>query len=462
MKRAQRDARHSRLAARLQARVVVVVLAFAVLTGAAAATGQPAAAAGTTRVQDISMQSSVTALAAPIVGLVATPTGKGYWRVAADGGVLTAGDARFYGSASGRAHAPIVAIVATRSGNGYWLTDRVGEVFTFGDAKYHGSMAGHPLNLPIVGMAATPSGSGYWLVASDGGIFSYNAPFLGSTGAIQLNQPIVGMAATPNGNGYWLVASDGGVFSYNAPFFGSTGAIQLNEPITGMAPAPHGDGYTMVAADGGLFRFGASSPFYGSAVNACPGAPAVAVAMSPHTFGYWITFADARTYAFSPSTATPKCAPATASKTDAMAADLFHRLNDERTARHIAPLTWDSTLGNYAEVWSVNMASGGFRHSAIGNLLGPYNFVGENIAAGTSGTLAGSLHNAWMHSDGHRQNILNPGFTHVGVGVYCSANGSMWLTENFGHPTSAGNPSTGYGIPAVDPVARPDSGSLHC
>ena len=44
-----------------------------------------------------------------------------------------------------------------------------------------------------------PDGHGYWLVASDGGIFSYNAPFLGSTGAIKLNQPVVGMAFTPAG-----------------------------------------------------------------------------------------------------------------------------------------------------------------------------------------------------------------------------------------------------------------------
>jgi uncharacterized protein YkwD len=461
MMRARREEARTRLATRLQARGAVAALAFAVLAGTTTATGS-AAAAGTSRVQGITVQSSITALAAPIVGLAATPTGNGYWRVGADGGVLTAGDAHYYGGANGRANAPIVAIAATHSGHGYWLTDRLGEVFSFGDARFHGSMGGHRLNLPIVGMAATPSGSGYWLVASDGGIFSFNAPFLGSTGAIHLNQPIVGMAATPNGHGYWLVASDGGVFSYHAPFFGSTGAIHLNQPITGMAAAPGGGGYTMVAADGGLFRFGVSSPFYGSAVNACPGAPAVAVAMSPHAVGYWITFADARTYAFSPSTATPKCTPATASKTDVMAADLFHRLNDERAARSIPPLTWDPTLGNYAEVWSVNMAGNGFRHSAIGNLLGPYNFVGENIAAGSAGTTAGSLHDAWMHSDGHRQNILNPGFTHVGVGVYCSVNGSMWLTENFAHPSSAGNPSTGFGVPPLDPVARPDSGSLHC
>jgi uncharacterized protein YkwD len=145
-----------------------------------------------------------------------------------------------------------------------------------------------------------------------------------------------------------------------------------------------------------------------------------------------------------------------------MAADLFARVNDERAARHLAPVSWDPTLANYAAAWSANMASQGFRHSAIGNLLGPYNYLGENIAAGGGTTLAGSLHNAWMHSDGHRANILAPGFTRLGVGVFCSANGSIWLTEDFGHPSAAGPPQTSSTTPPLYPIARPDSGTLHC
>jgi len=35
---------------------------------------------------------------APIVGMAATPTGKGYWLVGADGGVFTFGDAVFFGN----------------------------------------------------------------------------------------------------------------------------------------------------------------------------------------------------------------------------------------------------------------------------------------------------------------------------------------------------------------------------
>ena len=80
---------------------------------------------------------------------------------------------------------------------------------------------------PIAGMAVDPV-TGDWLVASDGGIFSYNAPFLGSTGNIQLNQPVVGMAASGDGVGYWLVAADSSMSHLLAtPFYGSAGHIRL-------------------------------------------------------------------------------------------------------------------------------------------------------------------------------------------------------------------------------------------
>jgi uncharacterized protein YkwD/ribosomal protein L24E len=401
-------------------------------------------------------------LAAPIVGVAATPTGRGYWRVAADGGVLAAGDAKYYGSAVGKPHDTIVGIAATPTGRGYWLVDRKGAIFRFGDATNHGSMAGHPLAYPIVGMAATPSGTGYWLVATDGGVFAFHAPYRGSTGGIRLNKPIVGMAPTPDGQGYWLVASDGGIFAFHAHFYGSTGNIRLNKPITGMAVYPGGTGYTMVASDGGVFRFPGNTPFYGSAVHACQNGPAVAITMSKGAVGYWIAFSDARTFAFSPSSPSPTCGPTGTTRADVAVKDLFSRVNAERARRGLPALSWDPTLASYASRWSANMGAYGFRHSNIGSLLGAYNYVGENIAQGGAGVTAGSLHDAWMHSDGHRSNILAPGFTRVGIGVYCRSDGSLWTTQDFARPVAAGSPPLPSGTPPVDPIARPDAGSSHC
>jgi len=180
---------------------------------------------------------------------------------------ITATNAEASSASPSTATSPVVGMVPSPSGRGYWEVASNGAVFAYGDAQFYGSMGGHPLNQPIVGMAATPDGRGYWLVASDGGIFAYgDAQFYGSMGGRPLNQPIVGIAATPQG-GYWEVASDGGIFSFGpgAQFYGSMGGHPLNRPVVGMAATPTGGGYWEVATDGGLFSFGPGAQFYGSA-----------------------------------------------------------------------------------------------------------------------------------------------------------------------------------------------------
>ena len=66
------------------------------------------------------------------------------------------------------------------------------------------------------------------------------------------------------------------------------------------------------------------------------------------------------------------------------------------------------------------MGGSNLHHSNIGSLLGPFDYVGENIAMGSAGVSAGALHVAWMHSQEHRDNILSPGYQEVGIGVYCA------------------------------------------
>ena len=61
---------------------------------------------------------------------------------------------------------------ATPSGKGYWLVAADGGIFSYGDATFVGSMGGHPLNRPIVGMSTDPATGGYWEVATEGGIFA--------------------------------------------------------------------------------------------------------------------------------------------------------------------------------------------------------------------------------------------------------------------------------------------------
>jgi hypothetical protein len=86
--------------------------------------------------------------------MAATPSGKGYWFVASDGGIFSFGDARFLGStAGGPSRSPVAGVVVTRSGNGYWVVAADGVVTAFGDAVLLGVPVG-PLNRPVVALAA--------------------------------------------------------------------------------------------------------------------------------------------------------------------------------------------------------------------------------------------------------------------------------------------------------------------
>ncbi|CAG4926064.1 unnamed protein product [Acidithrix sp. C25] len=255
------------------------------------------------------LNPAISNLNKPIVGMAATPDGKGYWLVASDGGIFTYGDAAFYGSAGAiPLNKPIVGMASTPDGKGYWLVASDGGIFTYGDAAFYGSAGAIPLNKPIVGMASTPDGKGYWLVASDGGIFTYgDAAFYGSAGAIPLNKPIVGMASTPDGKGYWLVASDGGIFTYgDAAFYGSAGAIPLNKPIVGMASTPDGKGYWLVASDGGIFTYG-DAAFWGS--EGGQGISDVVSIAPSGSNGYLLSGQDGEGYTFNKNTPLPTPLP---------------------------------------------------------------------------------------------------------------------------------------------------------
>jgi hypothetical protein len=201
-----------------------------------------------------------------VVGMESTPSGRGYWLAGDDGGVFAYGDARYYGSLSGRGvHGRVAGIAATPSGRGYWLAASDGGVFAFGDARYHGSAAGHRLRAPIAGIAATRTGRGYWLAGADGGVFAFgDARFHGSGTRGRMRAPVVGVAPTRSGRGYWLAGADGGVFAFgDAGFHGSGAHRQFNVPVAGITATKSGSGYWLVGVDGGVFAFG-DAKFHGS------------------------------------------------------------------------------------------------------------------------------------------------------------------------------------------------------
>ncbi|WP_188455182.1 CAP domain-containing protein [Virgibacillus oceani] len=112
--------------------------------------------------------------------------------------------------------------------------------------------------------------------------------------------------------------------------------------------------------------------------------------------------------------------------------------NQEREKQGLEPLQIDEELSKVAREKSRDMqANGYFAHNSptygspfdMMKQFGiDYRTAGENIAKGQRSPE--EVVNAWMNSEGHRANILNPEFTHIGVGYVES--GNYWTQQFIG------------------------------
>lgn len=112
--------------------------------------------------------------------------------------------------------------------------------------------------------------------------------------------------------------------------------------------------------------------------------------------------------------------------------EVLNLVNQERAKAGLTPLKNDWELARVAEHKSQDMAAKNyFSHTSptygspftmMQNYGIKYKSAGENIAQGQ--TSAAQVVNAWMNSSGHRANILNKNFTHMGVGYV--KDGNYW------------------------------------
>jgi len=173
-------------------------------------------------------------LAAPIVGMVPSTTGHGYFMVGSDGGVFAFGDAHFAGSCPGigGCAGTAIAVMPDATGGGYWLVTSVGDVYAFGDAPFEGNAP--PEGVPVTSAVASPGGEGYWILFSNGAVLSFGdaVPLTGPVGYTNSFDPATAIFPTSDGRGLWVASARGDVFpSGNAPFLGSMSATPLNGAI---------------------------------------------------------------------------------------------------------------------------------------------------------------------------------------------------------------------------------------
>lgn len=112
--------------------------------------------------------------------------------------------------------------------------------------------------------------------------------------------------------------------------------------------------------------------------------------------------------------------------------EVIRLVNEHRKKNGLSPLTYDWQLARVARYKSQDMKDNRyFSHTSpvygspfqmMKSFGISYRSAGENIARGQKTPAA--VVDAWMNSPGHRKNILNPSYTHIGVGYV--ADGSYW------------------------------------
>lgn len=113
---------------------------------------------------------------------------------------------------------------------------------------------------------------------------------------------------------------------------------------------------------------------------------------------------------------------------------IYRLTNEVRRKQGLSTLTWERSLCAVARAHSTDMLVRGFfshvnpdgespHERTVSGYRFPLVMSGENIWSGTghdpgdTRLLAQIIVNNWMSSPGHRQNLLHPDYTDIGVGV---------------------------------------------
>ncbi|MCG9969719.1 CAP domain-containing protein [Pelotomaculum terephthalicicum JT] len=131
-------------------------------------------------------------------------------------------------------------------------------------------------------------------------------------------------------------------------------------------------------------------------------------------------------------------APVSTSGLTAEEQQMVNLVNQERAKTNLQPLTVDMRLVNVARMKSQDMIDNNYFSHQSPTYGSPFDmmksqgisfsYAGENIAANQS---VGAAHTALMNSSGHRANILNSNYEHIGVGIAHGGPYGMMFTQEF-------------------------------
>jgi len=120
--------------------------------------------------------------------------------------------------------------------------------------------------------------------------------------------------------------------------------------------------------------------------------------------------------------------------------EVLRLVNEHRARNSLPALQWDNRLGTAARNWSVAMHNSqrmahyfNSRDEMIARFTNsgfPWVSLAENVARGQTAPQA--VVTAWINSPGHNANMLNPNFTHIGVGYHLGDRDLRnWWTQKF-------------------------------
>lgn len=116
-------------------------------------------------------------------------------------------------------------------------------------------------------------------------------------------------------------------------------------------------------------------------------------------------------------------------------------INELRSSQGLHKLEVHGQLLNKARNWAEVMANeGAIRHSVLTEgITVEWQSLGENVGKG--GTV-GALCDAFEASPSHYENLIDPGFRNVGIGVFLDAEGTIYVSEVFMELASQPAPAT--------------------
>jgi hypothetical protein len=140
------------------------------------------------------------------------------------------------------------------------------------------------------------------------------------------------------------------------------------------------------------------------------------------------------------------------------AADLTAMTNADRTRVGLAPLATAGDLQSLAQSRANEMArSGRLAHTtSLGTKVSGWKRLGENVGRGPN---LRDIQTAFMESPSHRENIVDPGFTQLGVGVTWDGKEYFYVAVIFRTPSGtatapAPKPTTTTTRRATPPTTR--------